>query len=535
MAKKYYLKFKKKERGLFEFEKVIVTDGRKVLNDDGDFDPYYVNNSVSLKYTYSYELANFSNELFTEIWNGGNPSLKCTRKTRYDENASNLFINVNDLTIKNGIEYYCTNKGLTVEQALIRLGTYLYQIGDACTLIRLDDNEMKMVFKNNGDYLKVSPRSTEFICEQLGIPYKKSQSMNEGGVSKAKIKTNVNIKQQFDITKEQIREIYESITEKVIAQDKTVKTVLFNIFMNQKIVNSGKEEMINSSKANIILDGPTGTGKTLMLNQITKSLSLPMVLRPIISFSTTGYKGADLNDLLISLLDASNGDLELAQRGVIVLDEFDKLASNNSDKDLVMKLGVQQELLPYISGATFEIEYEGKKINFDTSKITFIALGAFNDLREKKIEENEKKYKPSLGFDTSNNSEYKREYIITSKDYVDEGLMRELVGRFTTITATQALTKEKLEEILNKSKLSPLSNLKEIGNMQHVSISVDDDVVDEIAQLAYDDNFGARGLQTLFNNIKNVILEDLIFETKEEIVIDMNLLNKSKQVSVRSY
>lgn len=323
--------------------------------------------------------------------------------------------------------------------------------------------------------------------------------------------------------------IYSEIRKKVVAQDKAVQAVLYNIFVNQKIIETGREELINSQKSNILLDGPTGTGKTLLLKQITEKLSLPMILRPATAFSTTGYKGAELSELLIGLLDATNGDLELAERGIIALDEFDKIGAK-SDQELKMKISIQQELLSYISGAKFEIEYQGKKVIFDTSKITFIGLGAFNDLRERKIAETEKKY-------STDKSNYEKKYTITQDDYINEGLMRELVGRFTTITSTQALTKEKLEDILNNSELSPLKGLEAIGMLDDINtkITVDDDVVSEIARMAYEKGFGARGLQTIFNNIKNVVLGNLLMGNVAELRVTQDLLKQSENVSIRSY
>ena len=202
-----------------------------------------------------------------------------------------------------------------------------------------------------------------------------------------------------------------------------------------------------------------------------------------------------------------------------------------------MKLAVQHELLSYLSGAKFELEYEGKKITFDTSKITFVALGAFNDLRERKIKENEKTTQ-NVGFITGNREEKKdRRYTITQKDYVDAGLQRELIGRFSLLTSTQALTPDKLEQILNESEISPLRSLHKLCKLPkfNVELKCSPEMVAEIAQLAYNDGFGARSLQTILNNLKNVVLGQILSGQLSELEITNELLNKSRDIAVRSY
>ena len=173
------------------------------------------------------------------------------------------------------------------------------------------------------------------------------------------------------------------------------------MFMNQEVIDTGDPNLLKTHKANIFIDGPTGTGKTFLMEELCNHLSLPMVIVSATSFSTVGYKGADLESVLIQLLDAAGGNLELAERGVIALDEFDKLGNNNQHNELAIRKGIQEELLTYLSGAKFRIRYKDKDIDFDTSKITFVAMGAFTNLRKRKIAEKDKNSSSINGFGAS--------------------------------------------------------------------------------------------------------------------------------------
>ncbi len=333
---------------------------------------------------------------------------------------------------------------------------------------------------------------------------------------------NSSIKKSDVITEINMSEIdpekvISKIKEKVISQDKTVETVLYNIYNNQKILESGNEDLL-SSKANIILDGPTGTGKTFILKEVAKNLSIPMNITPADIFAAPGYKGAQLEEMLIPLLDQTDGNVELAERGIVVLDEFDKLCVKGQNA-LEMHKAVQHSLLTYIGGSKISLEYRGKNIEFDTSKLTFICLGAFTDLRERKIRE---------GLDENN------QYTIKPEDYIQEGMQRELVGRFSLVTATQSLDKNDMKKILLESTTSPIKNLQEIGRMYGKEIVFEDALVDRIAEEAVSANTGARALQTIVNGIENLVLSKIIDENADkEIFITSDYIDRYNEVYKR--
>ena len=250
----------------------------------------------------------------------------------------------------------------------------------------------------------------------------------------------------------------------------------------------------------------------MIAKQVAKELDIPIIIRSSTIFSTAGYKGANLTELLQDLLEKSGGSLERAERGIIVLDEFDKLAGD-SNSDLEMKKAVQQDLLAYIGGGKFPIEYNGQKIEFDTSKITFICMGAFTDLRERKIAEGLDKD----GF-----------YKMEPDDYIKEGLLRELVGRFSLITSTQSLSRENLKKILTDSTISPLLQLKQMAKIYNKEVSYSDDMIDKIVNEAFEKDTGARSLATVVNGIRNQVLKQLINSEDKVVEINDEIFDKAK-------
>ena len=323
---------------------------------------------------------------------------------------------------------------------------------------------------------------------------------------------------EIDMSKINPKEVVERIKKKVVAQDPTVESIVYNIYNNQRIFDTKDDDLISASKSSILMDGPTGTGKTLIVKQVAKELSLPLITRSATMYSAAGYEGHDLEEMLVGLLEVTGGNLEAAERGVIILDEFDKLGGRGDNK-LEMKKAVQQELLTFLSGGKFPVEYNGQTYDFDTSRITFICLGAFQDLRERKIKE---------GLDENG------QYEMNPDDYIGEGIMRELVGRFSLITATKSLTKQDLMDILMKSEISPLTQLQNLGRqIYQKDILINEDMVEKIAEEALQFDTGARALATIVNGIREQVLDALINGQETQIVIDEELLQRVRDARKR--
>ena len=301
-------------------------------------------------------------------------------------------------------------------------------------------------------------------------------------------------KKEINISAIDPEKVIDKIKEKVVAQDETVETMVRYIHRNQMIIETQSDEEIERKKGNIILDGPTGTGKTYIMKQVARNMDLPIVITQATMYTSTGYKGVELQQMLTALLKETDGDLEAAQRGIVVLDEFDKLGNGKGDSPLEIRKAVQQDLLTYMSGAKYTVEYKGKSYDFDTSKITFVCLGAFTDYREQQKE----------NLDETGN------YKMQAEDYIAAGIMREMVGRFKVMASTKKYTKEALKQILTDSTASPIRDLMTTGtDTYNTNIIFDDLILDQIAEYAYNLNTGARALQTVVSDIENTILREL--------------------------
>ena len=374
-----------------------------------------------------------------------------------------------------------------------------------------------------------------------------NKQMNQNETVHNSVNVNEDEKNNNKIEQVDINNIINDINSKIVGQEKAVRTLVTNIYYNQVLIDclSENEELdlseLDSRKVSILLDGSTGTGKTAILKEIASKLDLPIDIVNANSFSETGYVGPTITDILTRLLQQTNGNLELAERGIIVLDEIDKIATPVEFEGRDMKKGVQEELLSFIGGGKYDIGmstgFFRSSIQFDTSKITFILSGAFTKLRENKIKETEKKYN-GIGFNTTANNN-KNEYEITSQDYIDYGLMREFFGRIKVLTSTKSYTVDDLKKILVESRISPLRNLEKTVQMfGYNNLKYNEDLLNKICEEAYKLDTGARGLQSIMSGIQNKLLIDLInqsYNVNEPIVIDNNTLSEYKKDNVRTY
>lgn len=332
-------------------------------------------------------------------------------------------------------------------------------------------------------------------------PSQKFQSQSRQSETKVQTETT-------EKSHESIWEKLDKIQHKFIGQERLAKELFFNIINNQYLAE--QEEVTDGERSIIFLDGPTGTGKTAITREITKLLNIPFTSTSITNYSSAGYVGGNLTDTLVDLYKKSGGDLKKAEKGIIVLDEFDKIVSHSLN-GLEMKRAVQQQLLDFLGGGKYIINVgdkkEEKQVEFDTSRITFVCLGALTDLRTQKTD---KRF--SLGFASDSTSQSKNDgtYTITPQDLIDLGLERELVGRFNTFLHTDEYDRAALERILRESTISPTKSFEKLLSSHGMSLEVDDNVYGAIANSAYELNTGARSLQTVMNNIRTRYLEEII-------------------------
>lgn len=272
-----------------------------------------------------------------------------------------------------------------------------------------------------------------------------------------------------------ISQMYSAIKKTIISQDEQIMQILTSLFKNQKVINSSLGlDMIAKLKENIIVYGPTGTGKTEILKRIANIYKIPIVIEDATSLSEIGYVGRNITDMLENLYLAAGKDIEKAQKGILVIDEFDKLAEKDrNSKDHVSRIGVQRSLLKLLDGSTFY--FEDKK--FDTSRLSVVALGAFTGIVD--------------------NDDYSN---VSSTDFVNYGIMRELMGRFSKLVAMNSLSKEDIKKILIESDFSPLNTYRLLFESMNIEFSYDEDFIDYIAEKAVALNSGARSLKTVFDD-----------------------------------
>lgn len=354
----------------------------------------------------------------------------------------------------------------------------------------------------SGEIKIKSNNSEDLLNEILLHPNAKSQTTTAPKVepSQASPKT----KEKED-SKKSTWEILDGIKAKFIGQERLAKELFYNIINNQFLAN--QEEIVDGERSIIFIDGPTGTGKTAITREITKCLDIPFTSTSITSYSSTGYVGGNITDTLVDLYKKANGNIKKAEKGIIVLDEFDKIISNGRN-GLEMKRAVQQQLLDFLGGGKYIINVGDRKdeklVEFDTSRLTFVCLGALTDLRTKKTD---KRFE--IGFDSNNKTQNNGTYTISPEDLIELGIEKELVGRFNTYLHTDEYNKNALERILRESSISPIKGFEKLLSAHGMSLKIDEDAYGEIASSAYNLNTGARSLQTIVNIVRNEYLEKI--------------------------
>lgn len=293
--------------------------------------------------------------------------------------------------------------------------------------------------------------------------------------------------------------------EKIIGQEEAKKDVIQAIVMNGLSENP-------SDRNSILLVGPTGSGKTLIVETVSQYLNMPMEVIDTTQLTVPGFKGADIEDFLARLITKANGDLGKAEKGIVVLDEIDKKGSEKNDD--VSGRGVLNTLLPFLQGTTYDVKYNNRIVHFNTSKLTIFATGAFTDVAKVKLKDNSN----TIGFgsvlkdnDTKEDIKYEK---IEVEDFVKYGNMPiEFIGRFSTITQLSGHTKESLITILTDSNISAL--LAEQSKLRKINIDLSwtDGYLDAVASRALKLKTGARSLKaTIEESIKGgrwEVLENL--------------------------
>lgn len=327
-------------------------------------------------------------------------------------------------------------------------------------------------------------------------------------------------------------EIVEELDKYIIGQDEAKKILSVAAYNHYKRISFNKTS--NITKANILLVGPTGSGKTYMMEQLGKVLDVPVAVSDATTLTETGYVGEDVESVLTNLLKAADMDIEKAERGIVYIDEIDKLAARSMDgrknsRD-VSGEGVQQGLLKLMEGTNVDVPVGGKKgekVKINTKNILFVCSGAFSGLEEisKKRVEN----KATIGFganSTSKQTESEKVAVIV-EDLVKYGMIPEFLGRLPVIVQLDKLNKDDLKRVFMEPEGALLSQYLEMFKLDGIELEFLDTAIDYIAEKAYQMNIGARGIRSVIEPYMYDLTYKLTKEGKKgKYEIDKEMIEK---------